>query len=554
MNDIKSILNTLDIENLTDDPKIKTVITLLLNIIEVQASEIDSLKISLQKAHDEINILKGEQKNPKFKSLKTKENISSETERKNFNKKIHKKTSKKNNLKIHETKIIKIDKSKLPVDAKFKGYSKKISQDIIIRSNNIEFKREVYYSPSENKTYLAELPKGYAGDFGPNLKSLIHTLNNYCNVSEPKILDFLNSVEIEISSGKISGILTKNLKEFHDEKQAIMTKSLELSEFQQIDDTMNKVNGENHHSFILCNDFTTLFFTREKKNRLTVLEILMAGEELKFTFNSETINLLKTMNVSNKIIEICFNLKNNNNYSKLEFEKILKSNFKNLGRNNQFRIFEACGISYYHKQTKIPVINILMADDAPQFKLLSLNLILCWIHDARHYKKDLKPILKYHLTLKNEFLNKYWDFYSKLLDFKKNPDKTLIKSLKEKYTEIFSIKTGYDELDKRIEKTKLKEKELLLVLNYPEIPLHNNASELGARIKVRKRDVSLQNKNLNGLEAQDTMLSIIHTCKKVEISPFKYIFEKISGKLEKGNLLPEIIEQKFAQKSISMKN
>jgi hypothetical protein len=33
--------------------------------------------------------------------------------------------------------------------------------------------------------------------------------------------------------------------------------------------------------------------------------------------------------------------------------------------------------------------------------------------------------------------------------------------------------------------------ELLLTLKYPEIPLHNNAAELGAREQVRKRDVSL---------------------------------------------------------------
>ncbi|MBC8300685.1 MAG: transposase [Pelagibacterales bacterium] len=57
---------------------------------------------------------------------------------------------------------------------------------------------------------------------------------------------------------------------------------------------------------------------------------------------------------------------------------------------------------------------------------------------------------------------------------------------------LFSKTTGYIELDKRIEKTKNKKSELLLVLEFPEIPLHNNASELAVRVQVRKRDVSLQ--------------------------------------------------------------
>jgi len=51
--------------------------------------------------------------------------------------------------------------------------------------------------------------------------------------------------------------------------------------------------------------------------------------------------------------------------------------------------------------------------------------------------------------------------------------------------------TGYQALDERIAKTRSKKAALLLVLEHPEIPLHNNASELGARRRVRKRDVSL---------------------------------------------------------------
>ncbi|MDQ7089115.1 MAG: hypothetical protein Q9M50_00480 [Methylococcales bacterium] len=37
----------------------------------------------------------------------------------------------------------------------------------------------------------------------------------------------------------------------------------------------------------------------------------------------------------------------------------------------------------------------MLADDAPQFKLLTEHLGLCWVHDARHYKK-LRPILEIH--------------------------------------------------------------------------------------------------------------------------------------------------------------
>jgi hypothetical protein len=51
----------------------------------------------------------------------------------------------------------------------------------------------------------------------------------------------------------------------------------------------------------------------------------------------------------------------------------------------------------------------------------------------------------------------------------------------------FTHKTGYEHLDERIGKTKEDKEHLLKVLVLPEIPLHNNAAELAARAKVRKK-------------------------------------------------------------------
>jgi hypothetical protein len=42
------------------------------------------------------------------------------------------------------------------------------------------------------------------------------------------------------------------------------------------------------------------------------------------------------------------------------------------------------------------------------------------------------------------------------------------------------------------------------VLSHPEILLHNNPAELGARQRVRKRDVSLQARTTEGIRAWDT--------------------------------------------------
>ncbi len=91
-------------------------------------------------------------------------------------------------------------------------------------------------------------------------------------------------------------------------------------------------------------------------------------------------------------------------------------------------------------------------------------------------------------------------------------------------------------MNKRISKTKAKKKELLLVLKHPELPLHNNRSENGARVQKRREDVSLQTITKEGTDAKDTMMTIVETCKKLSVNPFKYIFDRISKKFEMPSL------------------
>jgi hypothetical protein len=98
---------------------------------------------------------------------------------------------------------------------------------------------------------------------------------------------------------------------------------------------------------------------------------------------------------------------------------------------------------------------------------------------------------------------------------------------------------------KRIAKSKAKKEELLTVLNHPEIPLHNNRSENGARVQKRREDVSLQTKTKAGTEAKDTMMTIIETAKKHSISSYKYIHDRIS-KIFKMPSLAKLIRAKSA--------
>ena len=81
----------------------------------------------------------------------------------------------------------------------------------------------------------------------------------------------------------------------------------------------------------------------------------------------------------------------------------------------------------------------------------------------------------------------------------------------------------------------------MLVL--PEIPLHNNAAELAARAKVRKRDVSLQTITEEGTKANDTFMTIVQTSKKLGVSAYQYICDRVSDTFEMPSLA-QIIREK----------
>ena len=68
-----------------------------------------------------------------------------------------------------------------------------------------------------------------------------------------------------------------------------------------------------------------------------------------------------------------------------------------------------------------------------------------------------------------------------------------------------------------------------MVLTHPEIPLHNNPAELGARQRVRKRDISFGPRSSDGAAAWDIFMTLTATAKKLGVSFFAYIYDRVSG-------------------------
>src|SRR2546425_12658602 len=102
------------------------------------------------------------------------------------------------------------------------GYEEVIVQDIDFRTENIKFRKEKYSSPGHSQTYLADLPTGYTGQFGPGVRAWVLALYYADGMSEPKILDFLQTVGMSISAGQLSDMLIKDQELFHAERANVV--------------------------------------------------------------------------------------------------------------------------------------------------------------------------------------------------------------------------------------------------------------------------------------------------------------------------------------------
>jgi hypothetical protein len=545
-----------------DNPVAQDIFKDLLNLIEEVAGDNQSLEAEIQKLKNEINRLKGEQGKPEIKPNKSGQkqtDISSEKERKqaeadaNANegkpsdekKKKRDRKPKLSKIKIDQMIDCPLDKEGLPDDLISKGYSDIIVQDIIIVSNNIRYRRAAYYSPSQNKSYYGALPEGvqHQGEYGVGIRSLIPVLKTACRMTEKPIIEFFKNFGVVISPAYLSQQWTGGYDWAHEEKSDLYYQGILNSDYTQIDDTSARVNGDNHYCQVLCSPLFTAYFTTKKKDRLTILELLTDCTPFRYIYNQQAKDLLDILKLSNKArsaIEI--GLPDNNTVmNEMQFAVCL-ANIDILGPGQINKVIEACAIAYYRQQTEFPVIETLLADDAPQFKLLTEYLGLCWIHDGRHYKK-LSPVLEINQIILADFLSCYWSYYTELLKYQRDPHPDKKEWLAKQFDELFTTTTDYENLNDRIAKTRAKKENLLRVLDLPSLPLHNNASELGARVQARVRDISFQTRSDAGTKIKDTFMTINETAKKMGVSLYDYVYDRVGGEFKLPSLADLIKQQ-----------
>jgi hypothetical protein len=509
------------------DPAARQLIAQLLNLIETLAADNQALRIENQHLRDELARLKGGSGKPDLKpatAAPPPPDHSSERERR-----IPKPRQKGRKIGIlvpTRTEHCVVDPASLPPDAIRHDTTEVLVQDLLLLPEIIRFVREVWLVPSTGATITAPLPTGYHGEFGPHIQALTLTLGHGATVSQPALLTFFQDAGIAISKGTIARWLRDHRITWRAEAQAIHQTGLASTDWQATDQTGTRVDGQNETCHVLGNPFFTVYHTRPGGTRQDVLAVLW-GQEPVFRLNADALAWLDTSRIGRTLItDLCATLPWDTDLSALALTRQLDDAGVILGSQQRQQVWDALAIAAYHAQTAVPIVRCLLSDDAAVYHLLTDAHALCWIHDARQYAK-LTPIVPIHHDILTAFRTEYWAFYRQLVAYRTAPTALECDRLRARFDALFTQRTGYLALDERIARTWANQELLLLVLEHPDLPLHNNAMELAARRRVRKRDVSFGPQSRAGAQAWDTFQTIIATASKLGVRVYAYFLGRL---------------------------
>jgi len=530
-------LRDLDPETLSE-AELRAAFPRLLAVCEEIAGSVAQLDAQVAQLQRELDRLKGEQgrpPRPPGKSgsppiIRPVPDHSSEAERRA--RKPWKKSTKLDRIALDRTETLPLPPGGLPPDAQFKGYEAVVVQDLVLRTDNVQFRKAKFYSPTTGKTYLAPLPAGYQGEFGPGVKTLALALTYGAHLSLPHLHAFFRQAGLVISRGQVARLVTVGQDAFHAEQAAALEAGLRSSPWQHFDTTSTRVDGQPHACHVLGNPLFTHYHTTEKQDRATVVDVLRGGAAPHYRLDATTLALLGETSlgarVQARLARLAADPGTPTAWDAAAFSHFLDTRFPQLGSPSRKLITDAAAIAAYQADPDWPVVACLVCDDAAQFRGVTADLALCWIHDARHYKK-LNPLFACHCRALTRFQERYWRFYRELLAYREAPSPAEATRLEAAFDTLFTTETYYADLATCIARTRGNKEKLLLVLTHPELPLHNNPAELAARRRVRKRDVSFGPRSEAGRQAWDTFQSLAATTAQLGISFYEYLRDRLTG-------------------------
>lgn len=451
------------------------------------------------------------------------------------------KRAKTRELAIQETIPLLVDG--LPPGTEFRGYRDFVVQDLRIEPHNTCYRRGVYLLP-DGTWVTADLPKEVNSHFGPTLRSYVLYQHFHNHVTQPLLHEELRELGVDLSTGQIDRLLSEGHEAFHREKDSLLSAAREVSAYFHTDDTSARHCGKAGHTLHIGNEFFAAFFTTDSKTRVNFLKVLLTPDT-DYVFNADALFYLEWFEVSERLRT---QLQPDADAWRVfaddaAWERQLTA--WGLTSDEQRRLVTEAALWASLLAHDLYTDMALISDDAAQFKVLSFLHGLCWVHMERHVNQ-LLPLTDAERTAHAAAREAIWNYYQRLKAYRDTPTPQRRGRLERDFDRLFLQATGWSELDAALQKIHGKKEQLLVVLEHPEIPLHNNPSENDIRQYVKKRKISAGTRSDAGRRCRDTFLSLKTTCRKLGVTFWRYLQDRIQG-LHVIPPLGELIRQKATQ-------
>lgn len=500
-----------------------------------QQEKIHLLKEQVQGLKDEVARLKKQKPKPKIKPStldKGRGTPSGDGPRSGSAKR-----SKKKDLKIHET--VKVPPEDIPEGSRFKGYEDFTVQDIVLKPHNTVYRLEYWVTP-DGQRLVGKLPNE-AGDghFGSTLVSFILYQYHHCDVTQPLIWEQLVDLGVDISTGQVNRIITEGKEVFHQEKAEILRVGLEVSPYVHTDDTGARHKGKNGYCTHVGNELFAYFESTGSKSRINFLEVLR-GEPEDYIVSEVALDFMRAQKLPREHLEHLCAHQGHRFEDKGVWQALLW--FLGITDERHVRIATEGALLGSVLDHGVNPELAIMSDDAGQFNLVLMLHVLCWIHAERLLAK-LVGFNDGQREDLEQVRGQVWDLYQILKFYKQSPSDELKAEVSERFDAIFTQKTRFETLNQALKRLHRNKSELLAVLEHPELPLQNNLSEGDIRGYVKKRKISGSTRSDLGRRGRDTFASVKKTCRKLRVSFWSYLKDRVSG-LHTIPPLSEMIRQR----------
>jgi len=511
-------------------------VKLLLEMVEELARRVQELEEENAQLKDEISVLKGQKKRPRFKSSKMDDRAGkSSKSRRGGERPGSKKRKKTQQLEIHQEEVV-APSEEVPPGSRFKGYRSFVVQDLVIRAHNTRYRLERWETP-DGRVLTGQLPPELGGGhFGCTLLSYVLYQHHHCQVTQPLLLEQLREWGIDISAGQIDHLLSSDKEPFHEEKDAVLRAGLGASSVVTVDDTGARHQGKNGYTTHIGNEFFAWFETTESKSRINFLELLRTGAH-DYRVDEQALTYWQQHKLPKALAEQLAARAPQEFADKAAWEAHLDDLDITQARHRKIATEGALLASAIHHG--VPENLAIVSDDAGQFDVLCHAL--CWIHAERLVHK-LIPLNDQHREDLDAVRGQIWDFYDELKRYQNSPSPERKVELEAQFERIFTTRTRFETLNQALKRLHRNKSELLLVLERPEVYLHTNNSEGDIRDYVKRRKVSGGTRSHLGRRCRDTFASLKKTCRKLRVSFWNYLHDRLSGQYDIPPL-PELIHQ-----------